>query len=437
MKKYSIFLAAFLLAASATAGGLKVAPPGTTIATILATSNTFTAAQIMPKLSIGTADGNYKFSAINDSGGVSLIWDSTFLSNTGGLRIGSGGVPNSSLYIEKAYGGNDGVQYRNTAAAGYSHFALIGNNATDSFEMIMGGTGVGDSALVDKALIRSGTSLSGFGLATDGDTATVWLDNAHRVGINTTTPSGMLEIKAESTNSLLRLTSTVGQYRVRVDQNFDLFFSSTDANETTVIYNSGAAIFNNLKSAVDFRVGTDTQDYGLFVDGSADSVGILTDTPGANLDVNGTTRLQGTVTLTLGRAQDSSGFIVGMSTQLIPINISSHPSEGFNGKSEPLFNAPEGYTFTITKTVFTSLPTGATIQYNLSEVTLADLAAAGTDVYSVVDATATAPGATITSFANATVAAGSWVVLQCPASGAGAGTPSRIIGTIYGYLTKD
>lgn len=129
--------------------------------------------------------------------------------------------------------------------------------------------------------------------------------------------------------------------------------------------------------------------------------------------------------------------VVAYATVTIPINISSDTTTGFTSLYQPLFNAPEGMPFTITKVVVTALPSGASVQFNLEEVTLANLGSAGTDVFTVTDATATSPGATITALTNPEIAAGSWVVISCPATGAGAGGPNRIVGTIYGLLKRE
>jgi len=52
----------------------------------------------------------------------------------------------------------------------------------------------------------------------------------------------------------------------------------------------GAQTFNESGASVDFRVETDNQTHALFIDGSADKIGILKSDPAVTLDVTGTIR---------------------------------------------------------------------------------------------------------------------------------------------------
>ena len=55
---------------------------------------------------------------------------------------------------------------------------------------------------------------------------------------------------------------------------------------TGILTHFGAAVFNENGGSVDFRVEGDTDTHLLFVDGSADKVGISTSSPIATLDVD-------------------------------------------------------------------------------------------------------------------------------------------------------
>lgn len=65
-------------------------------------------------------------------------------------------------------------------------------------------------------------------------------------------------------------------------------------NNNNLRFNSTGAIFNDAGASLDFRVEGDTDDHLFFVDGSADKVGISTNSPGEKLDLrDGNFRLGG------------------------------------------------------------------------------------------------------------------------------------------------
>jgi hypothetical protein len=78
---------------------------------------------------------------------------------------------------------------------------------------------------------------------------------------------------------------------------------------------TGQVIFNEAGAAVDFRVEGDTATHLLFVDGSADRVGVNTSTPVAPLDVSGNIAITAATTedrainIGLGRSGDGSALI--------------------------------------------------------------------------------------------------------------------------------
>ena len=85
-------------------------------------------------------------------------------------------------------------------------------------------------------------SFSSFAQWTDYGTKLSTSDN---VGIGTTNPNALLDIKHSGGINLYRATDSNGQYRWRVDQNFDMFFTSSNAVDIVKIgqdvswFNSG------------------------------------------------------------------------------------------------------------------------------------------------------------------------------------------------------
>lgn len=133
-----------------------------------------------------------------------------------------------------------------------------------------------------------------------------------------------------------------------------------------------------------------------------------------------------------------NGWLLPGVTNYIPVAISSDVTGGFASRTEVLVQVPTGRTWTITKVIATSLPSGATVHFNIEERTAAGLGSAGTDVFTVVDATAAVGNANsttgITGFANASIAADAYLVATTPATGS-AGGPNRLIFQIW-YLEQ-
>jgi hypothetical protein len=118
-----------------------------------------------------------------------------------------------------------------------------------------------------------------------------------------------------------------------------------------------------------------------------------------------------------------SDKVVGFSTHCFSVNVSS--GQTFVGLNEPIWTAPPETAITITQIKATSLPTGTTVLFQLDEAASA-FDSAGTDVFSVKYSSAIYPTATTTSFANAGIAAGATLVLNCPAAVATGGTPRSL-----------
>ena len=138
--------------------------------------------------------------------------------------------------------------------------------------------------------------------------------------------TGVVELGAATTVSTGSLTVTDGTIQSGGNANITLEPGGTGQIQlednvfigpnlpTTVnirLNEDGSAVFNSLAAAVDFRVASDSFSHMLFVDGSADAVGIKESTPNEALDVRGNVRVQ-----------DGNGLILqnGNEDQTVTIN---------------------------------------------------------------------------------------------------------------------
>lgn len=172
--------------------------------------------------------------------------------------------------------------------------------------------------------------------------------------------------------------------------------------------------------------------------GSSDAFGLIKTTQTLEkMEVNGSTWTFGTSSVTW--STDGNKWKVIDATNTLTVSISTDPTNGFTSRSETFIQVPSWETWTITKVYATSLPSGATVQFNLEERTAAGLGSAGTAVFTVSNATATVGGVNdltgITSFANASIAGGNYLVATTPATLAAAGGPNRLVFTIW-YLKQ-
>ena len=141
------------------------------------------------------------------------------------------------------------------------------------------------------------------------DSGTLFIDeSADRIGIGTTSPVQKLHINSPGTNTTsIHLTQTdagtaatdgltLGHSTssnvgfLNVNQSTSGFVlktgGSATSNERLSISSSGNVVFNEQGNSVDFRVEGNTDENLLFVDGSADKIGIGTDSPAAPLHIN-------------------------------------------------------------------------------------------------------------------------------------------------------
>jgi hypothetical protein len=149
-----------------------------------------------------------------------------------------------------------------------------------------------------------------------------------QLGIGTTSPTSPLDIETNTTTTYLDINNTAADgdpainFQLSGTTTFTIGVNDGEADEFrigtsdledaqtrfgidasgniaigTVTYTAllnvdGSAIFNESHAAVDFRVEGDTEANLLFVDGSADKVGIGTSSPANTLDIEGDLILQ-------------------------------------------------------------------------------------------------------------------------------------------------
>ena len=164
--------------------------------------------------------------------------------------------------------------------------------------------------LTNKTLTSPTINGATFGAAdVNFDSGTLFIDeSSDRIGIGTTSPVQKLHINSPGTNTTsIHLTQTdagtaatdgltLGHSTssnvgfLNVNQSTSGFVlktgGSATSNERLSISSSGNVVFNEQGNSVDFRVEGNTDENLLFVDGSADKIGIGTDSPAAPLHIN-------------------------------------------------------------------------------------------------------------------------------------------------------
>lgn len=115
--------------------------------------------------------------------------------------------------------------------------------------------------------------------------------------------------------------------------------------------------------------------------------------------------------------------VIAVATQCFSVSVSS--GLGFTSLNEPIWTAPPDMAVTLTKITAWSLPAGTTVVYQLDEAASA-FDTAGTDVFSIAYSSANYTSVVTNSFANAGIAAGSSLILNCPSGSATGGSPRTI-----------
>jgi hypothetical protein len=131
------------------------------------------------------------------------------------------------------------------------------------------------------------------------------IDNSGNIGIGTTSPAEILTLNAAEATILFEEGGT-DMATIGVNSSDNILIENKTMNKHIVfkVNDQGAVkegfrldgavpevvVNQTSESLVDFRVESDNNTHMLFVDGSADKIGINTNAPVCELDINGTTR---------------------------------------------------------------------------------------------------------------------------------------------------
>jgi hypothetical protein len=193
----------------------------------------------------------------------------------------------------------------------------------------------------------------------------------------------------------------------------------------SLTYDSGNGGSGSLDLAANYAwTGTHSWTQGLTLSGSG-GASVTTSGSSMSFTVNGNTW-----GFFPSSATAPNGYIVSEATKTWVIIISS--GAGWGSLSIPVFTAPDDSGITITKITAQTMPTTSTVTYQLDERAFSSLNSVGSSVFTVTYSSANNTGLTTTSFNDASIAAGSSLILTTPASGSSAGTPAYTIITITG-----
>ena len=129
------------------------------------------------------------------------------------------------------------------------------------------------------------------------------------VGINQSVPSATLDVngdvKISGSLNAGGSTGTSGQVLSSTGTGLQWI---TNSGGGGILDLEGGVVVNDNGAIVDFRVESDTNENMLFVDGNTDRVGIKTNTPAADFDVNGNVQISGS--LNAGGSTGTSGQVL-------------------------------------------------------------------------------------------------------------------------------
>lgn len=125
-------------------------------------------------------------------------------------------------------------------------------------------------------------------------------------------------------------------------------------------------------------------------------------------------------------------YTTDVSTKCFDVNVSS--GLGYDGFNEPIKTVYKQ--FDIFSVTAYSLPSGTTVMYQIDEAA-SDFDSAGTNVFTVNHSSANYTGRTENSFSNASIAAGSTMVLNTPSSSSTGGSPRSLHVHICGTWQRD
>ena len=241
-----------------------------------------------------TTTGSFTLSELNVIGtGLGLSLGAT--SGTAGIRLRDNRASNNSAVAQRSDG-------RLSLAGTENSWGSSGIEITSTGRVAVGGTTFGrnDGSLIERFLVHGSAGITG-SLTVSGSITTNPLQT------NSSASVAYLELTGSSGDlSRVQLANGGGVYSKLVgnERTSVRLIQYDTGNQTLVGGNqeltlAGGTIVNELGNAVDFRVETNANTHAIFLDDSADALGIFTSTPTSELTVEGD--ISGSGTGSLGR----------------------------------------------------------------------------------------------------------------------------------------
>lgn len=205
---------------------------------------------------------------VTGAGGISASGSSSY-----GVK-GSSAASNSGLFLSSD----------NTNTAGTLVTKAIASGTADLFQSQDSSAAIHTKIDSGHNLIVNETGANNIQFRVEGDTDANLIYTSpsdNRIGVGTNNPLGKLHVSGTANAVQVWVSKYVGAVN-------DTFVISDDSANKEVIYGAAGAIFNEQgNSALDFRIEGDAKANLVFVDASADCVGINNSAPVSILDVNG------------------------------------------------------------------------------------------------------------------------------------------------------